>query len=151
MSGYVEGGVKEEVSNAFPQGGRLDQGDRWDALGGAGGAGAQHPLVPESPKVLPYRCGVVQGVGFGRAASGDAGCDGGGGVGWGGCTSLSRVGLVMGFVLAAARGEIRGGVCRREHCNQSPAACCVCGLVSGRGGGMGLVWGWHCWWWGGRA
>ena len=27
------------------------------------------------------------------------------------------------------------------------AACCVCGLLSGGGG----VWGWHCWWWGGRG
>ena len=59
-------GVEEEVSDAFPQGGRLDQGDRPDALSGAGGMGAQHLLVPESPEVLPYRCGVVQGVGFGR-------------------------------------------------------------------------------------
>ena len=29
------------------------------------------------------------------------------------------------------------------------AACCVCGLVSGGEGGV--VWGWHCWWWGGRG
>ena len=28
------------------------------------------------------------------------------------------------------------------------AACCVCGLVSGRGGRGGMVWGWHCWCWG---
>ena len=55
----MEEGVEEEVSDAFPQGGRLDQGGRSDALGGAGGAEAQHVLVPESPKVLPYRCGVV--------------------------------------------------------------------------------------------
>ena len=25
---------------------------------------------------------------------------------------------------------------------------CVCGLVSGGGRGV-VVWGWHCWWWGG--
>ena len=62
----MEGGVEESVSDAFPQGGRLDQGGRRDALGGAGGVEAQHLLVPESPEVLPYRCGVVQGVGFGR-------------------------------------------------------------------------------------
>ena len=31
------------------------------------------------------------------------------------------------------------------------AACCVCGLVSGDGRGGGVVWGWHCWWWGGRG
>ena len=36
MSGDVEEGVKEEVSDAVPQGGRLDQGGRPDALGGAG-------------------------------------------------------------------------------------------------------------------
>ena len=66
MSGDVEEGVEEEVSDVFPQGGRLDQDGRSDALGGAGGVEAQHPLVPESPEVLPYRCGVVQGVGFGR-------------------------------------------------------------------------------------
>ena len=30
------------------------------------------------------------------------------------------------------------------------AACCVCGLVSGRGPG-GVVWGWHCLCWGGRG
>ena len=57
--GDVEEGVEEEVSYAFPQGGRLDQGDRPDALGGAEGVEAQHLLVPESPEVLPYRCGVV--------------------------------------------------------------------------------------------
>ena len=59
MSGDVEEGVEEEVSDAFPQGGRLDQGARRDALGGAGGAEAQHVLVTESSEVLPYRCGVV--------------------------------------------------------------------------------------------
>ena len=31
------------------------------------------------------------------------------------------------------------------------AACCVCGLGSGGGGRGGVVWGWHCWWWGGRG
>ena len=54
----MEEGVEEEVSDAFPQGGCLDQGGRPDALGGAGGAEAQHVLV-ESPEGLPYRCGVV--------------------------------------------------------------------------------------------
>ena len=64
--GDVEEGVEEEVSDAFPEGGRLDQGGRSDALGGARGVEAQHPLVPESREVLPYRCGLVQGVGWGR-------------------------------------------------------------------------------------
>ena len=59
MSGDVEEGVKEEVSDTFPQGGRLDQGGRPDAGAAAGGAEAQHDvLFPDSPEV-PYRCGVV--------------------------------------------------------------------------------------------
>ena len=40
MSGDVEEGVEEEVSDALPQDGRLDQGGGPDALGGAGGAEA---------------------------------------------------------------------------------------------------------------
>ena len=60
LPGDVEEGVEEEVSDAFRQGGRLDQGRRPDAGAGAGGAEAQHDvLFPESPEVLPYRCGVV--------------------------------------------------------------------------------------------
>ena len=56
----MEEGIEEEVSDAFPQGGRLDQGGRPDAGAGAGGAEAQQDVVfPESPEVLPYRCGVV--------------------------------------------------------------------------------------------
>ena len=59
VSDDVKEGVEEEVSSAFLQGGRLDQGGRPDALGGAGGAEAQHILGPESLEVLPYRCRVV--------------------------------------------------------------------------------------------
>ena len=59
VSGDVEEGVKEEVSDAFPQGGCLDHGGRPDAGAGAGDAEAQRVLFPESPEVLPYRCGVV--------------------------------------------------------------------------------------------
>ena len=60
VSGDVEEGVEEEVSDAFPQGGRLDQGGRPDGGAGAGVAEVQHNvLFPESPEVLPYRCGVV--------------------------------------------------------------------------------------------
>ena len=59
VSGDVEEGVEEEVSDAFPQEGGLDQGGRLDALGGAEGAEAQHVRVPESLEVLPYRCVVV--------------------------------------------------------------------------------------------
>ena len=62
----MEEGVEEEVSDAFPQGGCLDQGGRPDVLGGAAGAEVQHLLVPESPELLPYGCGAVQGIGFGR-------------------------------------------------------------------------------------
>ena len=54
----MEEGVEEEVSNALLQGGHLSQGDRPDALGGAGGVEAQHLLVPESTEVLLYRCRV---------------------------------------------------------------------------------------------
>ena len=67
VSGDVEEGVEEEVSDAFPQGGRLDQGGRPDGGAGAGGAEVQHDvLFPDPPEGLPYRCGVLQGVGFGR-------------------------------------------------------------------------------------
>ena len=59
VSGNVEEGIEEEVSDCFPQGGRPDQGVRPDALGGAGGVRGQHLLVPESLEVLPYRCGIV--------------------------------------------------------------------------------------------
>ena len=60
VSGDVGEGVKEEVSDAFPEVGRLDQGGRPDAGARAGGAEAQHDvLFPESPEVLPYCCGVV--------------------------------------------------------------------------------------------
>ena len=58
LSGDVEEGVEEEVSDALPQGGCLHQGGRPDALGSAAGAEAQHLLVPESAEVLPYRCAV---------------------------------------------------------------------------------------------
>ena len=60
VSGDVEEGVEEEVSDAFPQGGRLDQGGRPDGGAGAGGAEVQHDvLFPEFLEVLPHRCGVV--------------------------------------------------------------------------------------------
>ena len=59
VSGDVEEGVEEKVSDAIPKGGRLDQGGRPDAGAGSGGAEAQHVLVSESQEVLPYRCGVV--------------------------------------------------------------------------------------------
>ena len=60
VSGDVEEGVEEDVSDVFPQGGRLDQGGRPDGGAGAGGAEVQHDvLFPEAPEVLPYRCGVV--------------------------------------------------------------------------------------------
>ena len=66
LSGDVGEGVKEDVSDAFPQGGRLDEGGRPDALDGARGVEAQQLLVAETPEVLPYRLGVVEREGFGR-------------------------------------------------------------------------------------
>ena len=60
VSGDVEESVEEEVSDAFPQAGRLDQGGRPDGGAEAGGAEVQHDvLFPESPEVLLYLCGVV--------------------------------------------------------------------------------------------
>ena len=84
MSGDVEEGVEEEVSDAFPQGGRLDEGGRPDGLGGARGAEAQHLLVSETPEVLPYRWGVVEGEGFGQVTVPPKGDCKGGGLGRGG-------------------------------------------------------------------
>ena len=59
VSGDVEGGVEEEVPDALPEVGRLDQGGRPDALGGVGGLETQHLIVSEPPEVLPYRCGFL--------------------------------------------------------------------------------------------
>ena len=55
----MEEGVEVEVSDALPQGGRLDQAGRPDALCGAGGVGAWQLLVSEPRKVLRYCFGVV--------------------------------------------------------------------------------------------
>ena len=66
VSGDAEEGVEGEVSDALPQGGRLDEGGRPDVLAGARGLEAQHLLVSGTPEVLPYCCGVVEGVGLGR-------------------------------------------------------------------------------------
>ena len=66
VSGDVEEGVEEEVSDALPQVGRLDEGGPPDAWADAQCVEAQHLLVSEAPEVLPYCCGVVDGVGLGR-------------------------------------------------------------------------------------
>ena len=51
---------KRKSLTPSPKGGRLDQGGRPDGGAGVGGAEVQHNvLFPESPEVLPYRCGVV--------------------------------------------------------------------------------------------
>ena len=89
----MEEGVEEEVSDAFPQGGCLDHCDRQDALGGARGVEAQHLLVPESPEVLPYRCGVVQGVGFGQCGGWQCGVSSGGWCGLGGVVVVVACGV----------------------------------------------------------
>ena len=70
-------------------------------------------------------------------------------MGWGGWSSLSRVGSGDG-VSCGGRG--RGDSRWRIDVNWLvlAAACCVCGLVSGAGRGV-VVWGWRCWWWGGRG
>ena len=69
VSGDVEEGVEEEVTDALPQGGRLDEGGRPDAFRGARGVEVQHLLVSEALEVLPYCCRVVEGVGLGRCGS----------------------------------------------------------------------------------
>ena len=57
----MEEGVEEEVSDAFPQGGRLDQGGRPDAGAGAGGAEAQHDvLFPESRRCCRTAAGLCR-------------------------------------------------------------------------------------------
>ena len=48
----MEEGVEEEVSDAFPQGGRLDQGGRPDGGAGAGGAEVQHDVLFPECEVL---------------------------------------------------------------------------------------------------
>ena len=79
-----------------------------------------------------------------------------GGLVWvGGGGGRCRVwGPVMGSLVAVAGGGIRGGVCRRGHRRQlAGAGCRVLRPWPGLGGGAGggVVWGWHCWWWGGRG
>ena len=78
-----------------------------------------------------------------------------GGVVWvgGGGRRCRAWGPVMGSLVAVAGGGIRGGVCRRGYRRQLAGAGCrvLCpwpGLGGGRGG---VVWGWRCWWWGGRG
>ena len=78
-----------------------------------------------------------------------------GGVVWvgGGGHRCRAWGPVMGSLAAVAGGGIRGGMCRRGHRHRLAGAGCrvLCpwpGLGGGRGG---VVWGWRCWWWGGRG
>ena len=82
-----------------------------------------------------------------RGVIGGVVCVGGGG-------RRCRVwGPVMGFPVAVAAGGTRGGVCRRGHRHQlAGAGCRVLRPWPGLGGGGlgGVVWGWHCWWWGGQ-
>ena len=69
--------------------------------------------------------------------------------------TLSRVGSGDGVCLVGCgRGDSRW--CVSAGASQSigflgTAACCVCGLVSGGGAGGRVVWGPHCWCWGGRV
>ena len=78
-----------------------------------------------------------------------------GGVVWvgGGSHRCRAWGPVMGSLVAVAGGGIRGSVCRRGYRRRLAGAGCrvLCpwpGLGGGRGG---VVWGWRCWWWGGRG
>ena len=103
----------------------------------------------------PRRCcrtaaGLCRAYGSAGASAGGAGCDGGVGVGCRGLSSYSRVG----FPVAVAGGGTRPGVCQQGHRHQLAGAGCRVlrpWLGLGRGGGGGVVWGWHCWWGGGRG
>ena len=157
VSGDVEEGVGEEVSDAFPQAGCLDQGDRPDALGGARGVEAQ---LPESPEVLPTAAGLCRAWGSAGAAAGGAGCDGKGGVGWGGWSSLSRVGSGDGVSCGGrgrgdSRWSVSAGVSTSIGWSWLPCVACVAwspgggwggwcggGTVGGRGSGGGCCAGW---------
>ena len=67
VSGDVEEGVDQEVSDPLAQGGCLDKGGRTDGLGGAQGARQQHLLVPvHSQEVLLYSGMVLEDKGGGR-------------------------------------------------------------------------------------
>ena len=139
----MEEGVEEEVSDAFTQGGRLDQGGRPDAGAGAGGAAV--PLRGcVGRRVRPVRRLVVRGV------------MGGGGVGSGGWSSLSRVGSGDGVSCGGrGRGESRWRVSTGASTSIGwcwlPRVASVAWSRGGGGGGGGVVWGWRCWWWGGRG
>ena len=87
-------------------------------------------------------------------AAGGAGCDGGGGVGLGGWSSLLRVesGDRVSFG-GGGRGDSRwcvlGGASISIGWWGLPGGASV---AWSRGGGRGgLVWGWHCWWGGGQG
>ena len=121
---------------------RWPPGPGWPPDGGAGAGGAevQHDvLFPDPPEVLPYRCGVVQGVGFGRVRRLVVrGVMGGGGVVGGGGHRCRAWGPVMGSLAAVAGGGfavacVGGGI--DIDWLVLAAACCVRGLVSGGGGG----------------
>ena len=79
-----------------------------------------------------------------------------GGVVWvaGGGRRCRVWGPVMGSLVAVAGGGSRGGVCWRGHRRQLAGA--GCRVLHpwprlGGGGAGGVVWGWRCWWSGGRG
>ena len=78
-----------------------------------------------------------------------------GGVVWvgGGGHRCRAWGPVMGSLAAVAGGGIRGGMCRRGHRHRLVGAGCrvLCPWPGLGGGAGGVVWGWRCWWWGGRG
>ena len=75
-------------------------------------------------------------------------------MGWGGWSSLSRVGSDDGVSCGGrgrgdSRWRVSAGVSTSIGCCWLPRVVSV--AWSRGGGGGGVVWGWRCWWWGGRG
>ena len=74
-------------------------------------------------------------------------------MGWGGWSSLSRVGSGDG-VSCGGRGRGDSRWCVSAGAWTSISWCWLLRVASvalSWGGAGGVVWGWHCWWWGGRG
>ena len=93
VSGDVQEGVEEEVSDAPPQGGCLDEDGRPDALGCARGLEAYHLPLSVTRELLPYCCREVEGVGPASVVPGGAACGRGGGVGGAGAVVVVVCGV----------------------------------------------------------
>ena len=143
MSGDVEEGVDDEVSDSLPQGGRPDNGGSWrcGSVAPPGLYGLRGASVPlrgcAGSRAQPLRRLVVRGVVRGLVWVG------------GGGRCCRMWGLVMKFFLVAAGGGSRGGVCWQGQELAGVVGVftwCVSSLVPGGGG-----WGWRYWWRGGRG